>query len=144
MTTPPPSPQLNFTSSHHNYCTMFLCKFHQDYHCPTIFVTLLYTFKDKFYYFYSIHVTYILNGNFRYCTAQELVSHDIHNNTYNYKSTFSVEIVPICKDNIVCLSPKLAQQLGNLGQICICHRVTQTVHLIDPATLQRKSSMFFR
>ena len=29
--------------------------------------------------------------------SQELVSHDIHNNTYNYKHTFSVEIVPICK-----------------------------------------------
>jgi len=29
--------------------------------------------------------------------SQELVSHDVHNNTYNYKHTFSVEIVPICK-----------------------------------------------
>lgn len=29
--------------------------------------------------------------------SQELISHDTHNNTYNYKHTFSVEIVPICK-----------------------------------------------
>ncbi|KAK2496800.1 hypothetical protein MC885_012497 [Smutsia gigantea] len=64
------------------------------------------------------------------------VSQDIHNNTYNYKSTFSVEIVPVCKDNGVCLSPKLAQSLGNMNQICVCIRVTSASHLIDPNTLQ--------
>ncbi|EMP32714.1 60S ribosomal export protein NMD3, partial [Chelonia mydas] len=40
------------------------------------------------------------------------------------------------KDNVVCLSPKLAQSLGNMSQICVCIRVTSTVHLIDPNTLQ--------
>uniref|UniRef100_A0A8B9SR53 60S ribosomal export protein NMD3 n=1 Tax=Anas platyrhynchos TaxID=8839 RepID=A0A8B9SR53_ANAPL len=69
-------------------------------------------------------------------SSQRLTSHDVHSNVYNYKSTFSVEIVPICKDNVVCLSPKLAQSLGNMSQICVCIRVTSTVHLIDPSTLQ--------
>ncbi|CAN8190401.1 unnamed protein product [Coccothraustes coccothraustes] len=69
-------------------------------------------------------------------SSQRLISHDIHSNVYNYKSTFSVEIVPICKDNVVCLSPKLAQSLGNMSQICVCIRVTSTIHLIDPRTLQ--------
>ncbi|OXB70853.1 UNVERIFIED_CONTAM: hypothetical protein H355_013489 [Colinus virginianus] len=69
-------------------------------------------------------------------SSQRLTSHDIHSNIYNYKSTFSVEIVPVCKDNVVCLSPKLAQSLGNMSQICVCIRVTSTVHLIDPSTLQ--------
>ncbi|XP_028650299.1 60S ribosomal export protein NMD3 [Erpetoichthys calabaricus] len=68
--------------------------------------------------------------------SQRLISHDIHSNTYNYKSTFSVEIVPVCKDNVVCLSPRLAQSLGNMNQICVCIRVTNTIHLIDPCTLQ--------
>ena len=36
--------------------------------------------------------------------SQELISHDTHSNTYNYKHTFSVEIVPICKVCYVCLS----------------------------------------
>ncbi|CAH1239124.1 NMD3 [Branchiostoma lanceolatum] len=72
----------------------------------------------------------------RYKTSEKLLSHDVKNNTYNYKSTFSVEIVPVCKDNIVCLPPKLAQQLGNLNQICVCLRVSTTVHIIDPSTLQ--------
>ncbi|MED6245878.1 ribosome-binding protein, partial [Ataeniobius toweri] len=69
-------------------------------------------------------------------TSQRLISHDIHSNTYNYKSTFSAEIVPVCKDNVVCLPPRLAQSLGNMGQICVCIRVTSTIHLIDPRTLQ--------
>uniref|UniRef100_A0A3Q2UT68 60S ribosomal export protein NMD3 n=2 Tax=Haplochromini TaxID=319058 RepID=A0A3Q2UT68_HAPBU len=68
--------------------------------------------------------------------SQRLISHDIHSNTYNYKSTFSMEIVPVCKDNVVCLSPRLAQSLGNMGQVCVCIRVTSTIHLIDPRTLQ--------
>ncbi|XP_069474573.1 60S ribosomal export protein NMD3 isoform X2 [Ambystoma mexicanum] len=72
----------------------------------------------------------------RYKTSQRLISHDIHSNTFNYKSTFSLEIVPVCKDNLVCLSPRLAQSLGNMGQICVCARVTSTIHLIDPNTLQ--------
>jgi nonsense-mediated mRNA decay protein 3 len=33
----------------------------------------------------------------RYKTSQELISHDTHNNTFQYKHTFSVEIVPVCK-----------------------------------------------
>jgi hypothetical protein len=84
----------------------------------------------------SLCISYLI---VRLTTAQELVSHDIHNNTFNYKHTFSVEIVPICKDNVVCLPVKLAQHLGNMGQICIVYRVTQAIHVIDPNTCQSKS-----
>jgi NMD protein affecting ribosome stability and mRNA decay len=33
----------------------------------------------------------------RFRTDKQLISHDTHNNTYNYKYTFSVEIVAVCK-----------------------------------------------
>ena len=79
-----------------------------------------------------------IDSDFRYQMAQELISHDIHNNTYNYKFTFSVELIPVCKDDVVCLPPKLAQQSGNMGQICICQRVTSSIQLIDPNSLQGK------
>ncbi|XP_044523643.1 60S ribosomal export protein NMD3 [Gracilinanus agilis] len=94
-----------------------------------------------FYYAQKQHAQKMVD--FLQCTvpsrskaSQRLISHDIHSNTYNYKSTFSVEIVPICKDNVVCLPPKLAQSLGNMSQICVCIRVTSAIHLIDPSTLQ--------
>ncbi|ETN68841.1 NMD3 family protein [Necator americanus] len=72
----------------------------------------------------------------RYHYAQELVSHDTKNNTYDYKHTFCVEIVHICRDNIVCMPKKVAQQLGNMSQIAICLRVSNVITLIDPNNLQ--------
>ena len=55
----------------------------------------------------------------RWQFSQTLISHDVQNNSFNYKSTYSVEIVPVCKDEVVCLPKKLAQSLGNMGQIGI-------------------------
>ncbi|CAD6190937.1 unnamed protein product [Caenorhabditis auriculariae] len=72
----------------------------------------------------------------KYHYAQELVSHDTKNNTYDYKHTFCVEIVPICRDDIVCLPKKVAQQLGNMSQIVICLRISNVISLIDPNNLQ--------
>ena len=69
--------------------------------------------------------------------SEELVSMDTKNDTSSYKFTFSVEIVPICKDDLICLPPKLAKSLGNIGQLVLCHKVAgNTVHLLDPTTLQ--------
>ena len=48
----------------------------------------------------------------RYNTSKKLISHDQNSNTYNYKYVFSVEVVPICKDNVVCLPVRLARSLG--------------------------------
>jgi nonsense-mediated mRNA decay protein 3 len=72
----------------------------------------------------------------RYIPSQQLISHDTHSNTYKYKYTYSVEVVPVCKDDIMCLPNSLAKYLGNIGQICICLRITNNVFLIDPFTLK--------
>lgn len=74
----------------------------------------------------------------RYTTSKQLISHNTHDNTYNYKYTFAVEIVPICKDDVVCLPLATANQLGNIGQICVVLRVTNQITLIDPFTLNSK------
>jgi len=34
---------------------------------------------------------------FRYQSSQKLVSHDTHSNTYNYKTSYAVEMPPVCK-----------------------------------------------
>jgi nonsense-mediated mRNA decay protein 3 len=72
----------------------------------------------------------------RYQHSKKLVSHDIHSNVYNYKFSYSVEIVPVSKDSIVCLSKKLTHQLGNLSSICVIRRVTSYIHLIDVSSGQ--------
>lgn len=68
--------------------------------------------------------------------SSELISQDIHTSTKSYKFTYSVELVPLCKDDLVCLPSKLAKSLGNIPQLLICTRVGSSVHLIDPNTLQ--------
>jgi len=72
----------------------------------------------------------------RYQTSQQLISHDIHNNTYNYKHTFSLEIVPVCKDDVVCLPSKLAHNMGGISRLLVCTRITNTIHLLDPSNAQ--------
>ncbi|KAJ1433725.1 hypothetical protein SESBI_05867 [Sesbania bispinosa] len=67
---------------------------------------------------------------------KQLVSHDPKSNNYNYKYTFSVEICPICREDLICLPPKVAVSLGNLGPIVICTKVTNSIALLDPFTLR--------
>ncbi|KAI9694067.1 MAG: ribosome-binding protein [Bathelium mastoideum] len=68
--------------------------------------------------------------------SQELISVDIHTSSKSYKFTFSVELVPICKDDLVALPLKIARQIGNISPLTICHRVGTSVNLMDPNTLQ--------
>lgn len=68
--------------------------------------------------------------------SQELISMDIHTSTKSYKISYSVELIPICKDDLVCLPLKLARSLGNISPLTLCYRVGTTVNLLDPNTLQ--------
>ncbi|PIL29599.1 hypothetical protein GSI_08235 [Ganoderma sinense ZZ0214-1] len=69
-------------------------------------------------------------------SSEQLLSADTHSNTANFKYTFSVEIAPICKDDLVCVPPKLARSLANISPLTVCVRVGNSLHLMDPATLQ--------
>ncbi|WWC58250.1 uncharacterized protein I303_100788 [Kwoniella dejecticola CBS 10117] len=69
--------------------------------------------------------------------SEQLISSDTHSNTSNYKFTYSVEIVPVCKDDLVCLPKNQARAWGNISPLTICSRVGNTVHLLDPMTLQQ-------
>ncbi|TQS34527.1 hypothetical protein Golomagni_05084 [Golovinomyces magnicellulatus] len=68
--------------------------------------------------------------------SQELISMDIHTSTKSYKFSFSVELVPICKDDLVALPIKLAKQVGNISPLGLCYRVGTSVNILDPNTLQ--------
>ncbi|KAI8913739.1 NMD3 family-domain-containing protein, partial [Powellomyces hirtus] len=69
-------------------------------------------------------------------TSEQLISQDIHSGTSTYKFTYSVELVPICKDDLVCLHPKLARQLSDTNPLVLCNRVSNTINLLDPNTLR--------
>ncbi|XP_047328005.1 60S ribosomal export protein NMD3-like [Impatiens glandulifera] len=67
---------------------------------------------------------------------KQLVSQDQKSNTYHYKYTFSVEICPICREDLICLPSKVSNSLGNLGPIVICIKVSNTISLLDPISLR--------
>ncbi|BGP31845.1 ribosome-binding protein [Rhodotorula toruloides] len=98
--------------------------------------------KDGLNFFYAskqhaLKMVDFLNGvaPVRTKTSEQLISLDTQNATTNKKETYSVEIVPICKDDLVCMPTKTARSLSNIGQLAVCHRVGNQVYLIDPLTL---------
>jgi nonsense-mediated mRNA decay protein 3 len=68
--------------------------------------------------------------------SQELISMDIHTSTKSYKFSYSVELVPICKDDLVAIPIKLAKQIGNISPLGLCYRVGTSVNILNPSTLQ--------
>ncbi|KZT37022.1 NMD3-domain-containing protein [Sistotremastrum suecicum HHB10207 ss-3] len=69
-------------------------------------------------------------------SSEQLLSTDTHSNTANYKFTYSVEILPICKDDVACMPMKQAKSLSNISPLTIATRVGNSLHLLDPSTLQ--------
>ncbi|KAJ3207372.1 hypothetical protein HDU67_007514 [Dinochytrium kinnereticum] len=68
--------------------------------------------------------------------SEQLISQDIHSGTANYKFTYSMEIIPVCKDDLVCLPMKMARSLSDVFPLVICTRVSNSLGLIDPNSLK--------
>tara|TARA_R110002003_G_scaffold2756_3_gene24591 strand:- start:3469 stop:4965 length:1497 start_codon:yes stop_codon:yes gene_type:complete len=68
--------------------------------------------------------------------SEELISMDIHTSTRSFKFSFSCEIVPICKDDLVVLPIPLAKKAGNISPLTLCTRIGTSVQLLDVTTLQ--------
>lgn len=73
----------------------------------------------------------------RHKASEQLISTDIHTSTSNYKFTHSVEIVPICKDDLLCLPTRTARSMSDISPITVVVRVGNSIALIDPNTLKR-------
>ncbi|CAH9113177.1 unnamed protein product [Cuscuta epithymum] len=67
----------------------------------------------------------------------KLVSHDTKSNVSNLKYAISVEINPVCREDLICLPPRVAASLGYLGPLVICHKVSSNISLLDPLTLRQ-------
>lgn len=72
----------------------------------------------------------------RNSVSKKLISHDCKSNIYNNKYSHSIELAPICKDNLVCLTPSQARSMGGISQLCLVLRVAKNILLIDPNTAQ--------
>lgn len=68
--------------------------------------------------------------------SSAVVSMDTHTSVVNNKFTYSVEIAPVCKDDLVALPKSMAKSLGNISQLLLCSRISNALRLMDPVTLQ--------
>lgn len=68
--------------------------------------------------------------------SKKLVSADNHSNIFNFHYTYLVTLVPVCKDDLVLLPKRLAEQLGNISRLVVAQRITSAVLFTDPLTAQ--------
>ncbi|KAJ4300597.1 ribosome-binding protein [Collariella sp. IMI 366227] len=68
--------------------------------------------------------------------SKHLISADTHTGNKSYKFSYSVDLVPICRDDLVALPLKIAKSIGNISPLVICHRIGTSINLLDPNTLQ--------
>jgi len=68
--------------------------------------------------------------------SKKLISADNHSNIFHFKYTNNVEIIPLCKDDLVLLPRPLAKNLSEISQLSLVLRVNSSVALVDPLTCQ--------
>lgn len=86
---------------------------------------------ERFMHFLTAHVP------MRSKSSSKLISENVHNGTANLQTSYSVELCPICKDDLLVLPPKFAASCGNIAPLVLCARTTSLLHLLDPRTGQR-------
>lgn len=66
-----------------------------------------------------------------------MITHDAKSNIFNYKYSFSVDIAPICREDLICLTPKQSKQaFGGIGPVLMCYKINSALHFMDPTTLK--------
>lgn len=79
--------------------------------------------------------------------SSELYSQDSHSAKKLYKFTYSVELVPICKEDLLVLPKQTVPKCNNIDRIVLCHRVGHNVKLVSPVTGQTAdlpAAIFFK
>ncbi|KAM0675160.1 ribosome-binding protein [Gurleya vavrai] len=71
----------------------------------------------------------------RIITSGKLITEDRKSNTCKYKFSYSVEIVPICRDDCIIVSERVAQKYG-IGRINIVLKVNTNFVMIDPLSMK--------
>lgn len=70
--------------------------------------------------------------------SRKLVSHDARNGTADFKHNYLIEIVPVCKDDLISIPPSLARNLSDINPLCLVKTILGGIHVIDPRTGERQ------
>lgn len=73
----------------------------------------------------------------RHSSSKRLISQDFKSNLTKYKYTIFAEIVPICREDLVCaMSKSVIKKLGGDSPLMLCVKVTNQLTMLNPATLK--------
>lgn len=74
---------------------------------------------------------------FRKKESKDLISHDEHERTYNYKFTFFLIMPKICKDDLIVMPVSLCRELGGVNALAVCYKVSNNSTSINCLTVNR-------
>lgn len=60
----------------------------------------------------------------------------MRSNNFNFKYTFSQEIAPICREDLVVLPKQLSKELGGLGPLVLVYKISTFVQVVDVFTMR--------
>lgn len=66
--------------------------------------------------------------------SSQLVSQDTHTAKSSYKFTYSIEIAPICREDLVVLPKKVSNSKGGIQRLLLCYKLNNSIHFVDPNT----------
>jgi nonsense-mediated mRNA decay protein 3 len=72
----------------------------------------------------------------KFKSSKQLISTDLKSNVANYKYTVSLEIAPVCKDDLVLLPKALSRELGGIGPLVLVYKISTFVHIVDILTMK--------
>ncbi|SCO65201.1 60S ribosomal export protein NMD3, putative [Plasmodium vivax] len=76
---------------------------------------------------------FILSKTMSKCkNSKHLINHDANNNTYNYLYSFSIDICPICKYDLIFFPKDLSIKYGMKSSFYLCLHVSIFIILINP------------
>jgi len=68
--------------------------------------------------------------------SKQLISQDTHTGKGRHKFTYSAEVLPLCREDLVWLPPATARAIGHVANLAIVSKVSNVLHLLDPCTMQ--------
>uniref|UniRef100_A0A0D9YK74 Uncharacterized protein n=1 Tax=Oryza glumipatula TaxID=40148 RepID=A0A0D9YK74_9ORYZ len=68
--------------------------------------------------------------------ALVVASKQLASASHDTRHTFAVELCPVCRDDLVFLPKEASRDLGGLGPIVLCVKVTNALALLDTSTLR--------
>jgi nonsense-mediated mRNA decay protein 3 len=66
--------------------------------------------------------------------ARKLVSADFRDNHGDFKHNYMVELVPICKDDLISIPKSLARKCADINPLCLVKSIAAGLHVLDPMT----------